>query len=180
MSALVPAVACNRWKGNPNYGFYVRLGAHAAPGCRRLQQRCVCVEGCGNRMWLVPSLAGSPSCVRGNQPSSDWDYGRFPTLIIHGAHDFIPPPHCRCRHPRWSESLIPAVLMAIALGLSVLVSVIDILAWNPDSAGAVHWCGGIQRCRPRGRPSSARIPSCHLVAGRSWALERSLRAAVRA
>jgi hypothetical protein len=48
------------------------------------------VEGGGNRMWLVPSL--QIAILRtGNQPSSDWDDGRIPNLIIRGAHDFIPP-----------------------------------------------------------------------------------------
>jgi len=78
-------------KGNPNYGSYVRLGAHAAPGMSPFATNDVfVVEGGGNRMWLVPSL--QIAILRtGNQPSSDWDDGRIPNLIIRGAHDFIPP-----------------------------------------------------------------------------------------
>ena len=78
-------------KGNPNYGSYVRLGTHPAPGMSPFATNDVfVVEGGGNRMWLVPSL--QIAILRtGNQPSSDWDDGRIPNLIIRGAHDFIPP-----------------------------------------------------------------------------------------
>ncbi len=78
-------------KSNPNYGSYVRLGTHPAAGMSPYETNDVfVVEGGGNRLWLVPSL--QIAILRtGAQPSSDWDDGRIPNLIVRGAHDFIPP-----------------------------------------------------------------------------------------
>lgn len=78
-------------KSNPNYGSYLHLGAHAAPGMSPYATSDVfVVEGGGNRMWLVPSL--QIAILRtGSQPAAGWDDGRIPNLIIRGAHDFVPP-----------------------------------------------------------------------------------------
>jgi CubicO group peptidase (beta-lactamase class C family) len=78
-------------KANPNYGSYMRLGAHAEPGMSPYASDDVfMVDGGGNRMWLVPSL--QIAILRtGGQPAKDWDDGRIPNLIIRGARDFVPP-----------------------------------------------------------------------------------------
>lgn len=77
-------------KSNPNYGSYVRLGTHPAPGMSPYATEDVfVVEGGGNRLWLVPSL--QIAILRtGGQPTSDWDDGRIPNLVIRGARDFVP------------------------------------------------------------------------------------------
>jgi CubicO group peptidase (beta-lactamase class C family) len=77
-------------KSNPNYGSYLRLGTHPAPGMSPYETSDVFViEGGGNRLWLVPSL--QIAILRtGGQPTSDWDDGRIPNLVIRGAHDFVP------------------------------------------------------------------------------------------
>jgi CubicO group peptidase (beta-lactamase class C family) len=75
---------------NPNYGSYVRLGLHPAPGASPYATSDVLmVEGGGNRMWLVPSL--QLAILRtGGQPGAEWDDGRIPNLVIRGARDFVP------------------------------------------------------------------------------------------
>jgi CubicO group peptidase (beta-lactamase class C family) len=77
-------------KSNPDYGSYLRLGTHPAPGMSPYVTSDVfVVEGGGNQLWLVPSL--QIAILRtGGQPASDWDEGRIPNLIIQGAHDFVP------------------------------------------------------------------------------------------
>jgi CubicO group peptidase (beta-lactamase class C family) len=77
-------------KSNTDYGSYLRLGTHPAPGMSPYATSDVfVVEGGGNRLWLVPSL--QIAILRtGGQPASDWDEGRIPNLIIQGAHDFVP------------------------------------------------------------------------------------------
>jgi CubicO group peptidase (beta-lactamase class C family) len=77
-------------RSNPNYGSYVRLGLHPAPGASPYATRDVLmVEGGGNRMWLVPSL--QLAILRtGSQLAGDWDDGRIPNLVIRGARDFVP------------------------------------------------------------------------------------------
>jgi CubicO group peptidase (beta-lactamase class C family) len=77
-------------RSNPNYGSYVRLGLHPAPGASPYATSDVLmVEGGGNRMWLVPSL--QLAILRtGGQPEADWDDGRIPNLVIRGARDFVP------------------------------------------------------------------------------------------
>jgi CubicO group peptidase (beta-lactamase class C family) len=77
-------------KSNPDYGSYLRLGTHTAPGMSPYATSDVfVVEGGGNRLWLVPSL--QIAILRtGGQLASDWDDGRIPNLIIRGAHDFVP------------------------------------------------------------------------------------------
>ncbi len=76
---------------NPNYGSYLRLGAHASPGMSPYATNDVfVVEGRDNRLWLVPSL--QLAILRtGGPPGVDWDDGRIPNLIIRGARDFVPP-----------------------------------------------------------------------------------------
>lgn len=75
---------------NLHYGFYVRLGEHAAPGATPYVTNDVfVVEGRGNRMWLVPSL--QIAILRtGGPPAADWNDGLIPNLIIHGTRDFVP------------------------------------------------------------------------------------------
>jgi CubicO group peptidase (beta-lactamase class C family) len=77
-------------KSNPNYGSYVRLSTHPAPGMSPYATEDVfVVEGGGNRLWLVPSL--QIAILRtGGPPASDWDDGRIPNLVIRGARDFVP------------------------------------------------------------------------------------------
>jgi CubicO group peptidase (beta-lactamase class C family) len=77
-------------KSNPNYGSYVRLSTHPAPGMSPYATEDVfVVEGGGNRLWLVPSL--QMAILRtGGPPASDWDDGRIPNLVIRGARDFVP------------------------------------------------------------------------------------------
>ena len=77
-------------KSNSNYGSYVRLGEHPAPGASPyVTSDVLMVDGGGNRMWLVPSL--QIAILRtGAPPAADWDDGRIPNLIIRGARDFIP------------------------------------------------------------------------------------------
>jgi CubicO group peptidase (beta-lactamase class C family) len=77
-------------RSNSNYGSYVRLGEHQAPGASPYATSDVLlVEGGGNRMWLVPSL--QLAILRtGGQPAADWDDGRIPNFIIRGARDFVP------------------------------------------------------------------------------------------
>lgn len=77
--------------GNPNYGSYLHLGTHTAPGMSPYATNDVfVVEGGGNRMWLVPSL--QLAILRtGGELAGGWDEGRIPNLIIRGAHDFVPP-----------------------------------------------------------------------------------------
>ena len=77
-------------KSNPNYGSYLRLGTHAAPGMSPYASSDVfVVEGGGNRLWLVPSLQIA-ILLTGGQFASDWDDGRIPNLVIRGARDFVP------------------------------------------------------------------------------------------
>jgi CubicO group peptidase (beta-lactamase class C family) len=78
-------------KINPHYGSYLHLGAPTEPGMSPYATDDVfVVEGGGNRMWLVPSL--QIAILRtGDTLASDWDDGRIPNLIIHGARDFVPP-----------------------------------------------------------------------------------------
>jgi CubicO group peptidase (beta-lactamase class C family) len=78
-------------KSNSNYGSYVRLGEHQAPGASPYATPDVLmVAGGGNRMWLVPAL--QIAILRtGGQPAAEWDDGRIPNLIIRGARDFVPP-----------------------------------------------------------------------------------------
>jgi CubicO group peptidase (beta-lactamase class C family) len=75
----------------PDYGSYLRLGLHAAPGMSPYASPDVfVVEGGGNRMWLVPSL--QLAILRtGGALEPDWDDGRIPNLIINGTRDFVPP-----------------------------------------------------------------------------------------
>ncbi len=79
---LVPA------KGNASYGEGVKLKAgrssedFAAPGVFEL-------EGRGNRMWLVPSMA-LVILRTGPTLGGDWDDSRIPNLIIRGARDYVP------------------------------------------------------------------------------------------
>jgi CubicO group peptidase (beta-lactamase class C family) len=75
----------------PQYGSYLRLGAHAAAGMSPyLTPDVYVIEGGGNRMWLVPSL--QIAILRTGGPvGPDWDDGRIPNLIVNGAHDFVPP-----------------------------------------------------------------------------------------
>jgi CubicO group peptidase (beta-lactamase class C family) len=77
-------------QNNPNYGSYLRLGAHQGPGVSPYATSDVLVvEGGANRMWLVPSL--QIAILRtGDQLASDWDDSRIPNLIIRGARDFVP------------------------------------------------------------------------------------------
>ncbi len=75
-------------KGNSSYGEGVKLKAGssseelAAPGVFEL-------EGRGNRMWLVPSMA-LVILRTGPTLGDDWDDSRIPNLIIRGARDYAP------------------------------------------------------------------------------------------
>jgi CubicO group peptidase (beta-lactamase class C family) len=78
-------------KANPNYGAYLRLGTHPAPGSSPyLLQDVFVVQGGGNRMWVLPSL--KMVILRTGAPSGDWDDSRIPNLIVRGARDFVPAP----------------------------------------------------------------------------------------
>lgn len=76
---------------NSNYGGYLRLGAHAAPGMSPYATDDVLVvEGGNNRLWMIPSL--QIAILRtGARAGPDWDDGRIPNLIIRGTQDFVPP-----------------------------------------------------------------------------------------
>jgi CubicO group peptidase (beta-lactamase class C family) len=80
---LVPA------RGNPSYGEGLKLKpgtaseAYAVPGVFE-------VEGRGNRMWLVPSMA-LVILRTGRTLPGDWDDSLIPNLIIRGARDYAPP-----------------------------------------------------------------------------------------
>jgi CubicO group peptidase (beta-lactamase class C family) len=78
-------------RSNSNYGAFVHLGAHAAPGMTPYATPDMfVVEGGGNRLWLVPSM--QIAVLRtGATIGSDWDDGRIPNLIVRGAHDYVPP-----------------------------------------------------------------------------------------
>jgi CubicO group peptidase (beta-lactamase class C family) len=83
---------------NPDYGMYVRLGAHMPAGSEpyAAADTYLVDGGGGNRLWLVPSLqiavlrmGGMPRGVRAA------DEARLPNLIVTGARDFVP----RAAHP---------------------------------------------------------------------------------
>jgi CubicO group peptidase (beta-lactamase class C family) len=72
-----------------DYGSFIRLGAHAAPGMTPFVTGDVFVVGAeGNRLWIVPSLQ---LAILRTGSSIDWDDARIPNLIIRGARDFVPP-----------------------------------------------------------------------------------------
>jgi CubicO group peptidase (beta-lactamase class C family) len=78
-------------KSNPDYGAYIRLGAHTAPGMTPyVTDDVFVVSGGGNRLWFVPSL--QLAILRtGDATDPDWDDARIPNLVIRGARDFVPP-----------------------------------------------------------------------------------------
>ncbi|MGA7822880.1 MAG: hypothetical protein WCA14_01710, partial [Steroidobacteraceae bacterium] len=85
-------------RGNPDYGMYVRLGAHVPAGIDPYAagDTYLVDGGGGNRLWLVPSMqiavlimGGMP---RAAHPS---DEVRIPNLVVTGARDFVP----RAAHP---------------------------------------------------------------------------------
>jgi CubicO group peptidase (beta-lactamase class C family) len=77
-------------KSNSNYGSYVRLGDHPAPGMTPYATNDVfTVEGGGNRLWFIPSL--QMVILRTGERGKDWDDGSIPNLIIRGTRDFVPP-----------------------------------------------------------------------------------------
>jgi CubicO group peptidase (beta-lactamase class C family) len=85
-------------RGNPDYGMYVRLGAHVPAGTEpyAAADTYLVDGGGGNRLWLVPSMqiavlrmGGMPRGVRAA------DEVRLPNLIVSGARDFLP----RAAHP---------------------------------------------------------------------------------
>lgn len=79
-------------RGNAEYGAYLRLGAHVAPGAAGYAARDLfLVEGDGNRLWLIPSL--QIAILRTGDPpgaAAGWDDARIPNLIVRGARDFVP------------------------------------------------------------------------------------------
>jgi len=81
-------------RSDPDFGAYVRLGAHPAPGREPYASRDVYVVGGagGNRLWLVPSMDIAILCTgdRRGRPK-DWDDTRVPNLIVAGARDYLPP-----------------------------------------------------------------------------------------
>jgi CubicO group peptidase (beta-lactamase class C family) len=85
-------------RSNPDYGMYVRLGAHVPPGSEpyAAADTYLIDGGAGNRLWLVPSMqiavlrmGGMPRGVRAAEEA------RLPNLIVSGARDFVP----RAAHP---------------------------------------------------------------------------------
>src|SRR5262249_19543330 len=75
-------------KANPAYGSYLKVKAgksseaYAAPDV-------FLVEGRGNRMWLVPSMA-LVILRTGDSLGAGWEDSRVPNLIIRGARDYVP------------------------------------------------------------------------------------------
>ncbi len=78
---------------NPDYGMYLRLGAHLAAGSEpyAAADTYLVDGGAGNRLWLVPSMqiavlrmGGAP---RGERAA---DEARIPNLIVAAARDFLP------------------------------------------------------------------------------------------
>jgi CubicO group peptidase (beta-lactamase class C family) len=80
-------------KADPDYGAFVQLAAHTAPGGEGYAARDVfSVAGAGgNRLWLVPSLQIAILCT-GAPAGRDaaWDDARIPNLIIRAARDYVP------------------------------------------------------------------------------------------
>ena len=80
-------------KADPDYGAYVRLGTHTAPGAEPYAAPDVfVVEGAGgNRLWLEPSLQIAILCT-GPPAGRDagWDDARIPNLIMRAARDYVP------------------------------------------------------------------------------------------
>jgi CubicO group peptidase (beta-lactamase class C family) len=80
-------------KADPDYGAFVQLATHTAPGGEPYVARDVfVVEGAGgNRLWVVPSLQIAILCT-GAPAGRDaaWDDARIPNLVIRAARDFVP------------------------------------------------------------------------------------------
>jgi CubicO group peptidase (beta-lactamase class C family) len=78
-------------KSNPNYGEYIRLGAHTEPGMTPYATNDVhLVSAGGNRLWFVPSMQLAILRI-GSATDTGFDDGRIPNLIIRGARDYLPP-----------------------------------------------------------------------------------------
>jgi CubicO group peptidase (beta-lactamase class C family) len=90
-------------KANSDYGSYLRLGAHTAPGMTAYEAADLfVVQGGGTWLWLIPSLqiailrtGDLPSGMAnvGTVANADvdvWDDARIPNLVLHGTHDFVP------------------------------------------------------------------------------------------
>jgi CubicO group peptidase (beta-lactamase class C family) len=88
--------------GNPTYGSYLKVKAgktseaYAAPDV-------FLVEGRGNRMWLVPSMA-LVMLRTGDSLRAGWDDSRIPNLIIRGARDSV---QSQAGRPVDLRSLVP-------------------------------------------------------------------------
>ncbi len=80
-------------KSDPDYGAYVRVGAHIAGGAEPYIAKNLYVVdgGGGSRMWLVPSLglAVLRIATPGTKDPS-WDDTRIPNLVVRGAQDYLP------------------------------------------------------------------------------------------
>ncbi|MFZ0007279.1 MAG: serine hydrolase [Steroidobacteraceae bacterium] len=85
-------------RGNPDYGMYVRLGAHVPAGIEPYAagDTYLVDGGGGNRLWLVPSMQIAV-LIMGGMPRAGHpaDEARIPNLVVTGARDFVP----RAAHP---------------------------------------------------------------------------------
>ncbi len=77
---------------NSNYGAYVRLGAHGAPGTTSYAVAdTIIVEGGGHRLWIIPSMQLVMLRTSARPDAGDWDDARIPNLIASSARDYVPP-----------------------------------------------------------------------------------------
>lgn len=90
-------------KANSDYGAYIRLGTHTAPGMTTYEAADLFViQGGGTRLWLIPSLqlailrtgdrppGAADLQTVGNANNDAWDDARIPNLILRGTRDFVP------------------------------------------------------------------------------------------
>lgn len=85
-------------RSNPDYGMYVRLGAHMPPGSEpyAAADTYLIDGGGGNRLWLVPSMQIAVLRMGGRPDGAHApDEARLPNLIVTAARDFVP----RAAHP---------------------------------------------------------------------------------
>jgi CubicO group peptidase (beta-lactamase class C family) len=80
-------------RSNPDYGMYVRLGAHVPAGSEpyAAADTYLIDGGGGNRLWLVPSM--QIAVLRMGAIPHDAhaaDEARIPNLIVTAARDFVP------------------------------------------------------------------------------------------
>jgi CubicO group peptidase (beta-lactamase class C family) len=80
-------------RSNPDYGMYVRLGAHVPAGGEpyAAADTYLLDGGAGNRLWLVPSMQIAVLLMGGTPPGVHAaDEVRIPNLIVTAARDFKP------------------------------------------------------------------------------------------